>query len=421
MRRLVRNLVDVFPLTLGGLVLFLLSALGLLHWGLGQTDLLLLAIGGLGLLVATVAFLAVVCTAATVFFALRGKVGDRALELECGYPGDTGFSVSNLWFLPFVSVSWTWEQPEVQLEVVERWGRLHERVTPTRRGEVQEVVRRIEVADSLGVARVAFPVREERTCRFVPTTGRLENIHVVQGMAGGEHIAHSDGTPTGDRFDMKRYGAGDPIRFVLWKVFAKSRVLVVRKPERAISPVQQTVAYLVTGEGDQAAAGTARVAVKGALGSDWMLGADGSTEGTRHAGQALDLIVRSADTPKTAGGGQLSAFLHGSSNLRRALVFVPPIPGPWLDKVEAAARDHSDKRLEVVICTDGIGDTRSGLVSKAMFRGKAQLGPTPTPPELLGAVIRRLSRCADRVLVVDRQAGQVYPESHLAHLVRNAS
>ena len=67
---------------------------------------------------------------------------------------------------------------------------------------------------------------------------------------------------------------------------------MVRAPEQAISPARRTIAYLITGEGDEASAGVARAAIEsGAFGSSWVFGADGTTEVARDRAQALEVLA----------------------------------------------------------------------------------------------------------------------------------
>ena len=409
-------------MTLPGLALAVLAASALYFYGFGHTDLLLLVVGGLSLALLVICLLSVSATAMMLWLWLRNRVERDLLELECHYGARTGFSTSNLWYVPFVSVSWTWECPQGEVKLIPSWGRLQEQVTPLRRGEGDCIVRRVEVGDIFGLAKVALPIWEGRKTRFIPSKGALENIHVVQGMAGGDALAHPEGSPTGDQMDMRRYGEGDPIRYVLWKVFAKSRTLVVRTAERAFSPAQQTVAFLVAAPGDQAAAGTTRVAISGgALGSDWLLGADGCEGTARTQMAAMDLIVRSAATAEINGGTGLSAFLHQAPHgVRRAMVFVPPRPGPWLDNVVKAAQVHGDKELEFLICTDGI--ERKQLLKPiyhALLRApKPAIGRNPTGRAELASVVKALGRCSSKIMVVDRKTGTIFHQSHLHSLVK---
>jgi len=414
---------DLFPLDFGGVLLGLVGAYGLFYFGFREVDLVLLIISAVALVVLGLALLSTALASVVLWMHLDLRQGASPLALECGHPGQTGFSVPNLWWLPFANLDWVWLSPAVDVKLVRSWGRIDERVTPIRRGDSNEIVRKITVSDVFGLCSIRFPIHEKRRMRSTPSQGALKQMHVVQGMAGGDALSHPDGPASGDRFDMRHYTAGDPIRFVLWKVFAKSRTLVVRTPERAISPVRQTVAYLVATKGDEPAAGAARVAVDaGALGSDWVLGADGIGEPARQKSAALDAIVRSAACSDADAASGLAGFLRSATPgmVKRAVVFVPGTPGPWLDRVVAASRaSRSQAPLDFVVCTDGIHKPPQRNVIARFFFGppdEATGAHRPTSAQDISVVVKALASSRGRVMVVDRVAGRVYPQSHLKHL-----
>lgn len=429
-RRVLGRARDLFPCTGVGLVVIAGASVALLHYGLTRLDLVLLVIGAVGLGLAAVAVISTSLTALFLWLALREIKRDSGdVRLECGYPMTTGFSVRDFWFIPFVSVTWTWVEPEARVETVKRRGRLHEQIVPLRRALADKVQRRFEVADIFGLCRIAFPTVQERSVHFVPSVGRLKHMDVVHSMAGGEELSHPDGPPEGERIDIRSYQSTDPIRFVLWKVFARTRQVVVRTPERAIGPVRQTVAYLVAGRGDEPGAGAARVAVEaGCLGGNWVLGADGSPEASRDRDGALTAISRSSSTSDEQGGTGLKAFLTAAipgTQLARALVFVPAIPGPWLEQVVAQASGTAHPgRLEFIVCCDGL--VKPGVVSK-VSRALRQPDDPPDPsalqPTTLGQlreVLTQLARTRCKVLIIDRQTGQVFSEGHLRQMLRAA-
>ena len=410
---------DLFPLTSAGVLVASISLFSWLYYGLGKQDLVLLAVGSLGAIVVGVALVSVLIAGGVAALQLRGELVQNApLELECGFPGRTGFVMPVPWWIPLVDVSWVWESPTVDVRLVPTWGRLRGQVTPLRRGLSDDVVRTITVRDAFGLASLRLRSRERRRLRFLPGRGKLRQMHVVQGMAGGDLVGHPEGSPTGDRFDMRHYTPGDPIRFVLWKVFAKSRQLVVRTPERALSPVRQTIAYLVTGPDDMAAAGAARVAVThGALGDDWILGADGVAAPARGSvDQAMDVLLKSAATHPDGGGEGLQGFLMNAQpgSVRRAVLFVPPTPGSWLDRVAAATRGmQGPARLEVIVCTDGLRrDSRSKRV-KRWLAAETPVGPSTKE---VGEVVRRLAGVGIKVMILDRKTGQLFSEIHLQRM-----
>jgi hypothetical protein len=245
----------------------------------------------------------------------------------------------------------------------------------------------------------------------------------VRGMSGGSDISHPLGPAEGDRYDMRRYSPGDSIRFVLWKIYAKTRDLLIRTPEQAIAPAKQTLAYLVASDSDEAAAGAARVAVDvGAFGTDWKFGADGCSDIAESRDHALEVLVKSAGASAEQSGAGLGGFLSHATKggLGRAIVFVPSKPGPWLQRVIAAAGGKPGQvgKVEFVVGTDGIdrAPKRSWLARLAL--GKRRDDPTApvarTTDADLASVVRTLGGARLNVLVVDRAAGQVFTQQHLA-------
>jgi hypothetical protein len=417
--RWVRTTVDLFPFTLLGLFCAGGATLALLVYGLGRIDLVLLVIGAVGVILAALALLTTVPAAIVTWRRLRALPEDEPLRLECGFHARTGLRVRRLWWMPFAKVSWTWKAPTANVRLVrERWDVVEE-IIPERRSLSEHIVRRIEVGDAFGLTRISFVVRQKRTVRFAPSVGKLRTMHVVRSIAGGEDLSHPEGPTSGERMDMRHYTPGDPIRYILWKVFARSRQLIIRTPERAISPVRQTVAYLVAGTGDEPAAGAARMAVdSGALGSEWVFGADGNDTVAKSGSQALELLARSAHTDARACGAGLKDFLTRSTpaSVGRAVVFVPAQPGPWLDHVLAAVRARSGTNpysgVEFVVCVDGIvpSDRRAWLAKLAQRRVLPEGAVLPASADDVAKVIAALSSVRAKVLLVDRVKGRVYAE-----------
>jgi hypothetical protein len=404
---------DLFPLTAAGLLAAGGCLVAYLHYGRARLDHILLAVGLIGFGLVAAAVLVVVLAALLVWRAARRAPAGDPLRAECGHLTATGFRLPSLRWLPFVHVRWSWASPVAEVVPAREGGALVEQVRPSERDHFDEVVRRIELGEVFGFARVAFRVRQARAGRFAPWKGGLQQVNVAHGLAGGDDISHPDGSPTGDFFDMRRYGAGDPIRFILWKVFAKTRDLLVRTPEAAISPDRRTIAYLVAGEGDEPAAGAARVAVDtGALGSSWVLGADGCGEAASSPEQALEVLSKSSRA-EPGDSGALGEFLGRMKRgpAMRAVVFVPARPGPWVQRVAAAARGTSagsHARVEFIVCTDGIGaDQRRSLWQRAALAPPADDGLFTTRQSDLVAVVDALTATGANVLVVDRPGGRL--------------
>lgn len=418
-----RRVRDLFPFTVGGLLIVGGCLVAYLHYGRQRLDHVLLAIGVIGLALVAVSTLMVVIATLLVWRAARlqaGKAGGpgEPLQAECGHVTTTGFSLPALRWLPFVDVRWTWLEPRAAVTARRERRRLIEEVQPTERDHFTQVVRRIEIGEVFGFARIAFRMRQARAGRFVPWVGGLDKMHIASGLAGGDAMAHPEGSPTGDFYDMRSYSAGDPIRFILWKVFARTRDLMVRTPEAAMSPDRRTVAYLVAADGDEPAAGAARVAVdSGALGSKWTLGADGCGEAATSREEAMDVLARSRRASADQSGA-LGAFLTRVSKGAgtRAVVFVPARPGPWIQRVAAAAKGPAGQypRVDFVVCTDGIGEREHrSRWARAAFSPPGDTQRALALQEDLIAVVDALAKTGANVLVVDRPGGRLVHGRHL--------
>ncbi|MEW6278594.1 MAG: DUF58 domain-containing protein, partial [Candidatus Eremiobacterota bacterium] len=181
--------------------------------------------------------------------------------------------------------------------------------------------------------------------------------------------------------EMRQYSPGDPPRLILWKVYARTRKLMVRVSERAIIVQPRTCSYLVAGTGDDAVASLARsVLERELLGQGWRFGADGSPKPTSDLGEALRALARSGNPPNVPTG--LAGFLQGAAadGYKSCLVFVPPTAGPWLPQVAAVAA-RSPLRLTFV--TSGVHGAARPLWAGLLLRPEGQVALSD---QVLGAL-----------------------------------
>jgi hypothetical protein len=423
-----RKLVDLQPLTLSGFIAGLGGYVALFHYGLQRLDFVLLILGGAMFGLTGVALVSTLT--ASMLIAIRGgesplgEDGLAPLEGECEYWVRTGYRLPRRRWLPFSTVAWEWVEPRAELKTRIDGPVLEEWVFVRRRGIYESLRRRFDVGDVFGLTRLRFESAEDRRMRFLPSVGGLERVDVIRGVSGGDDFAHPEGPQSGSPYDLRPYAPGDPLRFILWKVFARTRELVVRAPERALSPAQQAVAYLVTDPRDEPAAGTARAAVDvGALGEGWLFGADGSEQDASDQREALDLLTRSATAGADAGGSGLANFLARSSagGEQRAVVFVPPRRGPWLDRV-LNAFDGRRGLMEFVVCVDGAKQEqkRSRGLKKWMWGEDPASAQHDDWAEVL-EVVKALRGPNARVLVIDRRNGGVFADTHLEKMAQEAA
>jgi hypothetical protein len=391
-------------------------ALALGYYGLRRIDLVLLGVGAAGLALGLVCLVSTSLGALRIWRAARRLPESAAQRLECGYWARTELTLPSLWYLPFVTVGWRWLEPRAQVRGIRRRGVLREEVMPERRGHIDVITRAFEIGDIFGLCRIRFTVRQAGEVRFMPWMGALRQMNVLRGMSAGEDISHPDGPPEGDRYDMRHYEAGDPIRFILWKVFAKSRELLIRTPERALSHARQTAVYMVAGAADEPSAGAARMALDyGAFGGEWVLGADGSSElarskDARAKDLALELLSRSAHVREAQAGAGLATFLKNATTkgAGRVVVFVPPRPGPWLARVVEAARAHGRASVQFIVGIDGLErDADESRVSRWALRRVVE-HESPLAAVSSGELGRVVTALGQDALIVDRVRGQIF-------------
>ncbi len=409
-----RRFSDWLPITPLGLSIAIFGGIVLKLFAYPEMDLVLLVIGYGCLGLTAIASLLVVIGSIALKLASRRYRGPEERTLETGRSLPTGLSLPSLALVPFVVVWWEWESPPGAGVALRGKGlRLEEDVHLGDRGFVRGIRRRIVVQDVFGLARIALRHDDPARLTVLPHAGALKEMPVLVTLSGGDEMPHPMGIEDGDRVELRRYAPGDPARFIHWKAYARSRKLVVRMPERALTRSRRTIAYLVAGPGDEPVAGAARVAVEsGTLGAEWVFGADGTAGETDDVAPAVDRIVRSIEARETGGVG-LRAFVDRAEKLGPAslVLFVPPVPGPWLDRVVATVRARAH-RTRIIVATDGIDATPPPRRWWTVFAtAKAREG---TPAASLDEVLRTLATARVEVVVLDRHSGRRLGEAHRA-------
>jgi hypothetical protein len=422
-RPVARRVAEVWPLTALGMALGVVASVALVSFGFEKLDLVLLVLGygGAGLLVISV--LVVASSTLGLWLRLR-RASFRWLTstLETGAPLRTGFSLPSLWWLPLVQVRWTWVSPDAAVaEPVAQSGRVVEQVTLARRGIFSTITRRIVVQDAFGLSRIAFRYRQPGPIEVLPHLGGIRRLPVLTSLTGGEEFPHPMGLEDGDRVELRRYVPGDSARFIHWKVFGRTRKLMVRMPERALSRSRRTVAYLVAGAHDEAAAAAARAAIEEeALGTDWQFATDGAPEATSDRADALHKVMTSSGFSGPSGSGMKRFLAEVDPRGPAALVvFAPPTAGRWLDEMRALTMRRYG-RIRVVLAVDAVHEVAPRTRWKRWL-----LTPTGSPGVERGdleRVGRALSQLRCEVVVIDRVSGRVLGDGmHLRPAQRSAA
>lgn len=416
----------LFPLTWTGLLFAALSGLALWLEGVGQLDMVLLAAGFIG--ATLVALMVLLVAGASIATRLRWRhSGTRqGLVMECGMEQDTGFHVPLPRRLPLLEYAWSWESPP-EVEVAGGYGRgargpkgqdsdgglglpgeRSEVIRPRRRGAYPRILRRVALADALGLASVSWTAGEAQEVRFLPARGALDQMSLLEGLTGGDDLSDPRGTPDGDRVDMRQYVTGDSPRMILWKVYARTRKLLVRVPERAAMTRPRSCAYLVAGEGDEPGAGLMRVILeRGFLGDDWRFGADGSQADAARLNDALDILIRSGSVPP-GSPTTFPEFLKRAQKdgFSACVVVVPPVEGPWIEAVVSALAGTL-LRVHIYTVVDRVLLEAAPAKAWGRFLYVPEAGRAPRAEEM-ARMARHFTGRPFPFLLVDRQAGKVF-------------
>ncbi|MDR3636246.1 MAG: DUF58 domain-containing protein [Isosphaeraceae bacterium] len=389
----------------------------LLKWvALPKQDRVLTALALCGLAVEALTLVNVVLMAAWLRVRPLGT-NASSLRSEACVPFRTGYRLGWAAWNPLVRIEVRWRSPSnATTEFVAERGRLVEHVTAEVRGTAETVVRRFVVADVLHLSRVRFDRSQASSVAILPARGPLARPDVLPQFVSGDQLGHPSGRPEGDLIEMRRYAPGDPLKLVLWKLYGRTGRLLVRTPERAVSPSAATLAYFVAGLADEASAGVARGLIEnGALGNDVTFRADGAPATTRAPGEAVNQVVRSVEARHQSGAGLASFLDEGeATGIRACILFVPSRPGPWLDRVATAIAARPGP-VRVFVGVDGLrpASTRARLHDLLVHNGAgANQGESVN---VVNAAAHRLEAAGAIVRVVDRVSGRVFrPEDLLA-------
>ena len=247
-------------------------------------------------------------------------------------------------------------------------------------------------------------------------------------------MPRQSGEPVGDRMEIRPYAAGDSVRDILWKNYARTRQLNVRLRERSVAHGQRILAYLLSGPDDEAAAAVARAALEsGAFGEDWRFSADGAETPCGELETALRAVARSRalDQPHAPG---LERFLAAvdQRGATHCIVFAgpgtlsaggfPPAGGafrgaffPWCWRSTACKAPNSFRAgrrllLRPLESSGENGQSRAGIMSRSPGPTRRQEWGGGGSREELLVLCRQLRGTLASLMLVDRATGICYDD-----------
>ena len=396
-------------MTWGGSVFAALSGVA---WYSGRARMdLVLSVAGLWGLV----FVALTGVASGIAWLLwRHEIAKPQRELSLGplsavegYPSQTGFSLRRRSF-PLVAVpDWRWVEPLAEARLVRDGSFWSEEALPLERCLGSEIVREAIIGDLFGVWRLTIRHSETRAVVIQPDPGRLPASELLSALTNGDVLPHPHARPIGDRFDNRPYTRSDPARLILWKVYARTRQLLVRAPETARQPERRPLVYLVAGDFDDASAGAARALLDaGAIGGQIPFAADGTPVPINDRDKIREAIALSRDH-RQRGGNDLAAALSDARIGPEApvLLILPARGGAWERAILPLIARQPD-RFVALSAADVVPPHRSW--PGVWQRYERWLMKTPAAAfgfEEMRRGLAAIARSGCRVLLADRVGG----------------
>ncbi|MCX6586972.1 MAG: DUF58 domain-containing protein [Acidobacteria bacterium] len=415
-----RPLHGAFPLTRTGVAFLLLFGLAVWFQGVLHLDLVLLVAGLAGILVIASLLLCTLAGATWLTWRSRRARTPGLLDLETATPQPTGYRVGYPRWIPFTVAQWQWVndgngETAAAITLERERGELVEMAAPERRCIVERVVRRFAVRDLFGLCEIAWRRAETVSLRVLPERGMLAQMPPPAGMADGDDLSDVYAEPRGDRVEMRQYAPGDPLRMVLWKVYARTNRMMVRTPERSVAERRKGCAYLVASPNDDATAAVARIAIeRGLLGDDWCFAADGVDRHATEREEALEVLARSGEAETAERDGNLGAFLSKMENegYQFCILLLPPDPQAWAHAATQVT-GTGILRMQILTGVEAVRPEREGAPAWKARLSRWFLRPDGSPQYTLEDLRQLASGTAGMAAtagVAERQTGHLFQD-----------
>ena len=424
MKSQLRALASVFPLTARGVVALLCVAFALRFFGYGAMDLMVFALGICALVILLSCLFSVVICGLILQRRIQREAGNESRRragngkaFEAEFPNQTGFSLPPVGLLPLVRLQWSWQYPDgidsrIRIAPDEF---LEEEITPRLRCLSGHVTRRFEVSDVLGLCRYSWRARRERECYVLPRVNTLKHLPLLHSLTAEDGMPRQSGEPVGDRMEIRPYVAGDSVRDILWKNYARTGHLNVRQRERSVAHGKRILAYLLSGPGDEAAAAVARAALEsGAFGDDWQFSADGTETPCDDLESSLRAVARSRGLKEPHAPG-LERFLAAADQrgATHCIVFAAAGTISGLASPKGLHSGAFHGRFSLVLATDGMEKPEQRPFWSGLFlrpAGRRREGGSGGSSEELLVLCRQLGLTVESIVLVDRATGTCYDD-----------
>lgn len=398
--RFAKRIFEMVPLSFEGAI-----AIPLLIWvavelGINRQDRVVLSLAIIGLGWICLAMLLATAAAISVWL-WASHSASKSASLVVGESAFTGLRLSRFpWGIGLqINAEWV-NAADVVVSLVPDGMSFFERVIPKSRTVLERIDRRIHITDQFGFASVSVRVVTDQHLVVLPDVVSLYEQPQVAVEYPMDVVPHWTGQAEGDLADYRRYAAGDPLKRIVWKAYARTRQVIVRTPEKAETPANKVHVYFVSGPGDEATATVARGWLECHSSDEFLFAADGTIVPVSTVSESLESLARSASF-RDRGAIDLETFLKATAAQRAGFVlFLPAQPGPWMGHVmRHLASSHGSCQLIIGLDTD---DDRSPSFACRLLQKRRT---TSNGKNHIREVCERMKATGAAVCVIDRHTG----------------
>lgn len=369
-RKFLMHFATKLPLTTRGALALILSTIAFLNYGVPESDLIIQVLcGSVMVLVMLSTLHALLATRVLKKSVVVDTYIDRA-NLVAQVEVASGMKVKHARLRPFtvLFIERVFDHQGVisKTHALKGLGRerdTHHIIDSLRfphRGTWSLTELRMSVSDSLGFCKVTWHVAYPQSFDVLPRPSDIRPLPVLAASSqSGDQLAATREL-TGDPYDIKQYAPGDSINRILWKVYARSRDLVVRRPEPAIVPEGEVALYLVASPEEDYVASAALSYVNQLIQSDItiLFGTDGLTRSSasrlfvRSQTEILKEVCSSVWCSTAGKGSDFDAYLQSltqaGKNVSKVVVFGPE-RAEWLNDVLRASQTRGIELVVTVV------------------------------------------------------------------------
>lgn len=358
------------PLTFRGLVALALAIFGIQAFALPTSDLIAYMVGGGVLTLLVLLLIGNLYTRYRLSKTLAAEARFDTREPTSGKPVDGGITLTGSHLPPYfqLKVVRQFRQPGVDSPAHLVFGgspgkrHLIDQCIFPHRGLWNLESLCFELEDALGLTNLRWEIDIRTSVEVSAVTLPIKELPVVPSSSrSGDQFAQAR-ERSGDPFDLKPYDPSDGVKRILWKTFARSGELIVRRPEPAIIPEGEIAVYLVARKHDDYVAGALQHYLE-RLEQDMvtvLFGTDQDSPDHSFLTLSRDIraaINRSVWSPIAGSGKGFESFLEGLSQVHKTahqvIVFGPASAGQvWVDHVLQVAGAHHVKTSFALVPED---------------------------------------------------------------------